>query len=584
MSPFPRRRTVCAALLTLLFLLPGLSGAALVTSDQGIWVTGDVTHPIGRHLQYLPETGRPLRMEEAHRRLADGLFLPLDTDVLSSGIGADPVWVHWTVNNPADQPQDRVIIAGATWIDRIDFYAVRNDEVVAHQTAGDASPNFRRPVAGLGSLFEHDFPPGRTDIYLRAENPDPLMFPVRFVTPEAARNLEDRTHYSYGAVYGFLFALLAYNFMLWLGLGRPSHRDYSIYLGCFIAMNMAYTGHGYEWFWPDSVGFQQYIILIFMVCFAAAGLNFARGFLDLPRYSPGLARGLQVGSLGALALMALLVIFQQQTLAALLSFSVALVFTIVMFLLGWLAVVRGYTAARYFVTAAFSGVVGIASTTVTVWGWVPYTQLGFRAVELGLLIEATLLALAVSYLVREHDRARRRAEQLARIDALTGLLNRRALTEQGEGLWSIAQRNDTQLSLVLLDLDHFKRINDAYGHAVGDRVLMEAAQLIRETCRKGDLSARWGGEEFLLLLPGAGRHEARALAERLRESFANHPLSGDGATVVLRASFGIATLDRHASLDALIKEADDYLYKAKQEGRDRICAAEGLPTRSRPAV
>lgn len=200
------------------------------------------------------------------------------------------------------------------------------------------------------------------------------------------------------------------------------------------------------------------------------------------------------------------------------------------------------------------------------------------------MIEATLLALAVAYLVREHDAARRRAERLARIDALTGLLNRRALVEQGSGLWNIARRTGGQLSLILLDLDHFKHINDAYGHAVGDKVLMETATMLRETCRKGDLAARWGGEEFILLLPGAGRPEARKLAERLREVFANRALSGDGATIKLRASFGIAALDEHASLSALIKEADDYLYQAKQEGRDRICGAEGLPKTARALI
>jgi diguanylate cyclase (GGDEF)-like protein len=555
--------------LTLLLCLLALT----LPANGALWPVGDDTGPVDEHLSWLSETDSHLGMEQVMARLHAGHFTPASRQMLSFGIGADPVWVHLPVDNPGEQPAPRTVMVGATWVDRIDFHVVHDGRLVSHRVAGDLSPDWQRPLPGLGSVFQHDFHPGRSDIFVRAENPDPLMLPIRFMTPEAAADLQERSHYTYGLVYGFLLALLLYNFTLYLGLRRPSHRNYSIYLGIFLLMNMAYTGHGYAWLWPGQIALQQYIILVLMVLFAVAGLAFAYVFLDLPRHAPRLARLVRVSSVVFIMIMLITVSLQEQTLAALWSFTVALVFSIALFALGCMAVANGYTAAKYFVTAAASGILGTGATTLTVWGWIPYTEIGFRAVEVGLLLEATLLALALVYLVRENDRARRRAERLARIDALTGLLNRRALMEQGEGLWNIARRTGQPLSLILLDLDHFKRINDAHGHAVGDRALMEAATMIDENCRSGDLAARWGGEEFLIMLPGAGHEQAEAFVTRLQKKFARRVIETGGAGIRLRASFGLAVMDWHETLDNLIREADDWLYRAKEAGRDQVCSA-----------
>ena len=268
--------------------------------------------------------------------------------------------------------------------------------------------------------------------------------------------------------------------------------------------------------------------------------------------------------------MTILITLRLQSMAALLAFTVVLLFSLILFVLGVMALRYRYPAARYFMTAVASGIVGTLTTTLTVWGWIPYYDAGFRAVELGLLIEATLLALAVAYRVRQHDQARQRAEQLARVDALTGLLNRRALVEQGEGLLNMSRRSGAPLALIVLDLDHFKRVNDLHGHAVGDRVLIETARVLQEISRRGDLVCRWGGEEFILLLPGASLDEARPIAGRIRDELARQTIPVGNDAVSVRASFGLAALREQDSLEALIDEADQWLYQAKQEGRNRI--------------
>ena len=167
--------------------------------------------------------------------------------------------------------------------------------------------------------------------------------------------------------------------------------------------------------------------------------------------------------------------------------------------------------------------------------------------------------------------ARDKAEQLARIDTLTGLCNRRAFYEQGESLVRQALRYDKPLSLILLDIDHFKAVNDAHGHAAGDLVLQALARVLLETPRQTDVAARLGGEEFALVLPETALADATNLAERLRARLADKvrvPLNG--GEIRFTASFGVAQCEERDTLDTVVARADAALYRAKEAGRDRV--------------
>ncbi|MDX1803482.1 MAG: GGDEF domain-containing protein [Alcanivorax sp.] len=159
-------------------------------------------------------------------------------------------------------------------------------------------------------------------------------------------------------------------------------------------------------------------------------------------------------------------------------------------------------------------------------------------------------------------------------DALTGLSNRRALFEQLEYEMARARRTGNPLSICLMDLDYFKRINDSHGHAAGDAVLCAVADLLRENLRDTDRIGRIGGEEFLLVLPDTDRAGARAVMERCQQSFRGHRLvmAGLSSPLQFTASFGIACLEAGNNLEQalLVARADEALYAAKNAGRDRI--------------
>ena len=169
------------------------------------------------------------------------------------------------------------------------------------------------------------------------------------------------------------------------------------------------------------------------------------------------------------------------------------------------------------------------------------------------------------------DDVQRRLKKLATTDALTDLKNRRSIMDRLGEEYQRARRLDEPLSLILVDIDHFKAINDQFGHPFGDLVLKAVATLMREALRSYDIIGRIGGEEFLIIAPGSTLEESAALAQRLLNRI-QHEIIGDGTNeVVITVSAGVAMLNNQDSAPGmLLKRADTAMYRAKQEGRNRV--------------
>jgi diguanylate cyclase (GGDEF)-like protein/PAS domain S-box-containing protein len=162
-------------------------------------------------------------------------------------------------------------------------------------------------------------------------------------------------------------------------------------------------------------------------------------------------------------------------------------------------------------------------------------------------------------------------ERLAMMDELTSLMNRRAFFIQGEKEINRAQRQGTPLSLLMLDVDVFKTVNDQYGHAAGDRALQHVSQKIVENVRKMDMVARMGGEEFSVLLPNTGAEDAINLAERVRQAIERDGCQFQDQTIDVTVSIGVSSYDKDKlSLEDLLRHADDSMYLAKNKGRNRV--------------
>lgn len=553
-------------LVGLLFMLAGAARAesvrlnAVPSGSLGLWSS------------VLVEEGGELSLAQVQARQQAGAFLPGHRPVLAFGIGPRPVWVRLELNNPTAQALSFRLALGTTWIDRLDAHLVHAGQVTSWRT-GDSQPHAPGLVPAAGFVFTPAFQPGISELYLRVQTDDPLVLPIELLDAQGAAVSERVAHYSYGFLYGFLLALAIYNGVLYAGLRERSYFYYALYLFSFIFANISYTGHGVAWSWPAQPGFQRYVILASMVLFGCCGLLFASRFLALAEHAPWAFRWVKALIWAGLSLLGLSLALDSQRGAALLAFNFVTLFTVTMVVLGVMTARLGRTAGRYFLIASVAGMLGAATTALAVWGWLPFSQWTYRGAEIGILLEATLFSLALAARMRQQEIARQSAESLARLDSLTGLRNRRSFLESAEAIWSTAERNGRPLSLVIMDIDYFKRINDRYGHESGDRVLVDIAGLLPQSCRAGDILARWGGEEFVLLLPETDIEQACQLAERIRQSIAGRRLTVKNRLIAYTASFGVAERGDKANLDHLLGEADERLYTAKSKGRNRVVGA-----------
>lgn len=186
-------------------------------------------------------------------------------------------------------------------------------------------------------------------------------------------------------------------------------------------------------------------------------------------------------------------------------------------------------------------------------------------------IMSRLLETKVEQRTQQLQKANKELKALANIDPLTKTLNRNGLQQHIQSALARYRRSDSAFSILIIDYDHFKEVNDTYGHDVGDLVLITGADIIRDQIRDQDKLARWGGEEFLILLPDTDLQGALFIGNKLKEAISAKPI-GQPVGIEITVTGGVAQINRGESFDSLFKRADNALYKGKNQGRNQICA------------
>lgn len=192
-----------------------------------------------------------------------------------------------------------------------------------------------------------------------------------------------------------------------------------------------------------------------------------------------------------------------------------------------------------------------------------------------LIIILTILIEAVFIfrpMVRKVTSFAERLQKEANHDHLTGLLNRRSFGILVDKTWALSKRHDYSLSLITYDIDHFKSINDSYGHDVGDKAIQHISDILIQNTRESDSVARFGGEEFVIMLPNTNKHDAHILANKIREKIEQSPLQVNKLILELTISGGVAECEKHdQNIEKTLKRSDDALYQAKNGGRNKVC-------------
>lgn len=579
-------------------------GAAAATQAH---IAHDASYlPLAPQTTYLHDAGGAATVEDARRLLAEGRFAPLPEGDASFGFQTGAFWFRVNVVNGNPREQRWLLVQQYALSDRIDVYARYPDGHMVHHAGGDTFPFEQRSIRYRHPNFWLDLPSGQpVELLVRVQSQSSMQVPLFLYTPAAFAELSRDGQLGIGIYYGILLALFFYNLVLWLVLRDGSYFWYLFHITAFGLVLFTLNGLGFEYLWPHSTWLADKSVPL-SVCLAQIGMQqFSRTFLDLNtrwRWGDRISKAI-IAFFVLLGIAATQLPYHVATPIA----SAAVFPSIVWIAVITLMVVRtGYRPAKVFLLAWAMFLLGTGIFVALAFGLLPKTFLTEYGVQIGSALEMLLLSVALGYryaalrnenerIVREAknsleeqvvsrtaelrqtmselETAHHRLRESSRLDGLTDLYNRTHFREAFEHLLSQSRNSRRPISLLMIDLDHFKRINDTYGHLVGDDCLRCTSNTLAETLRPhGALLARFGGEEFIAALPGMGLGEASVVAEELRQALRAAPCRSGELEIAVSASIGVHCVDLEArdSLESALQVADQALYAAKAEGRDCV--------------
>ena len=567
---------------------------------------------LGPHTRYLHDESGAMDPAQAWAQVATGRFTALPGSGAAFGFQQGAYWFHVALENADPTQPQWLLVQDYPLSDRLDLYLRYPDGRVVHHAGGDHLPFDTRSVSYRYPNFMLDLPPGqRVDVLLRVQSQSSMQVPLTLHTPAAFIEISRDAQFGIGLYYGILIALFFYNLVLWLALRDASYFWYLFHISAFGLVLMTLNGLGFEYLWPDSPWLADLSVPL-SICLSQIGMQqFARVFLRLPVVWP-LGNRISLGVIAFYVVLGVASFWLPYRIATPLAAASVLASILWILTTTLTAMRRGDRSARRFLLAWGMFLLGTAMFTLLAFGLLPKSFITVYGVQIGSALEMLLLSVALSYryaaLRNENERIVRRAKiqlesqvlertgelraalaqletahtrlrEASRHDALTGLYNRAWFRERFDGLLEAARLQEQPLSLMMIDLDHFKAINDRHGHLVGDDCLRRCAKVIEGILHpQGALVARYGGEEFIAALPGIDLYRARELAEEICTRLRDEPLRTRGPAVTVTASIGVHAVDTGAghesvATDQALQVVDDALYAAKSGGRDQVRVA-----------
>jgi len=507
-------------------------------------------------------------------------FEPLTADQLNRGVTADYHWIRLRLSN-IDGEEDRhwVLHHQTSYLDEMLVHYADEGQAVETAILSDRVPFAERPVKHRTLAFKHVTPSGAyTDLWLRLhfKKADTLTLNLFLSETETFEQTARLENLVYGGYFGLMVTLLVIAAIVGSILRQWMYLHYAVFLVFSILMWAALNGFSFQYLWPGSVFWHNEGFHIIFLMMAITALQFSQAFLKIRTHFPRVHKFIRLAQTIMVAgiLLRLTGFYVPVLVLSFLSLSVL----VLLAPLGYMAYRKGLRYARWYAAAwAVYGVglvLSVLSATTSIFSW-GMSPLAFA--QAGGALEALFLLIALGERLISWDRDRRWALEIANQDPLTKLGNRRALKEAFHEFQDRYKVQGVPVFLIMIDLDHFKEINDRFGHDAGDEILIRAAKVIRNGSRPQDVCARYGGEEFAVLLQAPSIDQAWEVAERIREEFSTQPTIYQGERIEHTLTAGIAPVmmgDKLLSHSQIIQHADRALYHAKKAGRNQTCALE----------
>ena len=432
-------------------------------------------------------------------------------------------------------------------------------------------------------------------VYFKLSGKLPLTFISYLYTEKQFFEITTEYKLIMGLFYGFMGALCLYNLFLYFSIKEKMYLYYVLYMVSFLfyqgTMNTLdlelYGSTVPGWILERSIPFVYHILNICMIAFS-------REFLATKQMLPKLDRFLSVLSILSLFSLILVYLLPEPFMADYMALTLGFVSPICLWVTGWLVLLKGIRTARLYLIGWSILLVSIISQVFTLTGVLDFHPIFLEGIPgVAAALEAVILSFALAdrinilkkqrveeqrilsekleFMVVERtknlEEVNAKLLRLSTIDSLTQLYNRYQIEQFLKHKMLEAEHKGSSLAVILMDIDHFKQVNDQHGHIAGDKVLRSIAKLLKKTLRDTDIVGRWGGEEFMLICPNTLLDEAFKIADRLRQTIEEHTFP-----IVQKqtASFGISCFKQGDDVKHLVSRADQALYQAKQKGRNRV--------------
>jgi diguanylate cyclase len=579
---------------------------------------------VGSRMGVLVDSSRAVGLEQA--RAQTEAWQPITRQSPNFGFTQDSYWFRFQLVNRDAKALTRFIELPIPFLDDVRLYHFVGNTLTDQYSLGDEQPYAQRAVRHRNFIMPVQLAPGNNEIYLRLASTGTIEAPMRIWDPVKFYAASNDENLAQGAVIGILLIMVVYNLFVWMSTRDINYLYYICFVASYMMFHLTLTGYSFAYVWPDAVRWNSFAISTFAASSAVFTCLFTDSFLKLRSFSrPAfyLVRAMMVCSAALFALSFVLPYSWTIRIAA----AITLPITITALFLGYWRWWQSARFARFYCLAWTAILIGIAVLNASKFGWVPTNVWTENASQIGIVMLVILLsftladrinndrilrlnaqavalgharkarasqaaliqanaqanqALEQRVLSRTNDlnaamaqlsEANARLQMLSTTDGLTQIGNRAffdgaALTELRR-----AERQRAAVSIILMDIDHFKRINDTFGHPAGDACLRALADMLRPRIdRAGDILARYGGEEFIIALTGVDLNGSVALAEELRKATDRLRVEFEGKPLRFTASFGVVSVvpQTELSLEDLVSAADRALYDAKRNGRNCV--------------
>ena len=565
----PRRKDTLVRIIFYVLLYLNCTTMLLASTSSNAIDISSSHHNIGKHISIYKDPTASMKLSDI-RKLPKEIFKPLNKPASSHGFTDASIWYRFNVINHKKTPVSRLFVFTPAWLDHVNIAVISPSGEVKKYQGGNALPYKHRTLDHYLINFKHAFEAGESQVYIEVKTRDPFIIAISLMEESTFLSEQLFDSLIIGLIYGGIIALLIYNLFLYFRIKEKYYLFYVIYLIAFLLLNSSYNGYWYMSITSNYPEIQNWSHSILAYIFICAALLFANSFLNLKKYHQKLYRSTLYLIYTILTISLFSAVFggyHYHVMFSILSIIVASSYIVIVALYSWKS---GMHSARYFLFGSLSGLIGACVTALTLMSLIPYNYFTYKASDFGMYIDIILLSLALADKYKIIQEARLKAEKDSKTDVLTGLKNRRFFYEICAQESKKLKRYKNDFSIILLDIDNFKQVNDTYGHSMGDLLLKQIAFSITDTIRVDDTVFRLGGDEFIILLPKTKEEDAYTLAKHLLVKI-NSIYVKERETRCITASMGISSFQADdKDIHDTIKRADSALYQVKFADKNDI--------------